>query len=286
MVASERRRPTVQPHARAVTAERVQAPEHAPLPSALTPVRSEPRSQSGLSEPGGGPETRAPIGPASVASSPAAPRPSGAESVLVLPGDSRRAQAFTDPRATESSGPRGRRSVAMGAAVSNSADVQAEFDSSPSGVKRSDPSVTPARPVAHPLSRVSASAAMEEERSARTVGVPSPRDAGSLERAPATPVIPDARSSSASSRPGVQVSEPAHLETMVRARPATSSLLIPPGAARRRREAADPDPTVQVRIGRVEVRSAALPEPPPAPARRTTYGFDEYLSLRSYSKGS
>lgn len=69
---------------------------------------------------------------------------------------------------------------------------------------------------------------------------------------------------------------------------AAPALRLPPAgpADRSGQRAGEMPPGVQVRIGRVEVRAASVQETPPAtvPASAGARGFDDYISLRAYTR--
>ena len=114
-------------------------------------------------------------------------------------------------------------------------------------------------------------------RSPAAVQVPDLPARGTAEAPPVAthpPEMPAARPSGTPEPPPVAVRPPA----MPRPQP------LPP---RQRQTAAQAAPSVTVRIGRVEVRAEPVPEPAPAaaePRGETGSGFDDYLSLRSYSR--
>jgi hypothetical protein len=107
------------------------------------------------------------------------------------------------------------------------------------------------------------------------------------ERLPGTPGANDRRSASAAPqtevRPGLQVSAALTPRSDTVARPArvdARPLPRPPRGSERQRDA-DPAPTIQVTIGRVEVRAVTSPPAAARPAPRSTLrSLDDYLKPR------
>jgi len=299
----ERRGSVAQARALSGTAVPVQAPESVPLPRVAPSIRRESPSGSATPVSAAGAQASAPGAQSATAS--IEPLPSAGMLRPPAPAEARQAQAaaqegkpassanvqgptrqptrivpaptvasdnsqpapFTASQPTVNGGEPEQRDVAA---------ARAKPDSQPLAPHRRTASVAPAVTVAPPLPKVSVNLPTEGDPSAPANDGSPGRGAARLQNAPAPPTIPGAEFFVA---PGPV--------NVVPARPNTVPVLLPPTAARQGRRAAGANPAVQVRIGRVEVRAAPTSEPlpPAAPAGSKVYGFDEYLSLRSYSRG-